>query len=123
MGGAGVFSLFYNPEENPSTTKNRDLPARSMSRIQEEVMEIEQVLNEYLTGDEDKRLCLFLTYRELRDEFSCIDQDGVVDQSPILSSSTFIHRHMMETVLTFFSNGFRRQKSCCFFSAGAGRTR
>jgi hypothetical protein len=86
-------------------------------------MEMEQVLNEYRNGDEDTRLCLFLTYRELRDEFSCIDQDGAVDQSPILWSPTFIRSNMMKTILSFFSNGFRHPKSCCFFSAGAGRTR
>jgi hypothetical protein len=123
MGGARVLSLSYNPRENSATGKNRDVATHSSSRIQEEMMEIEQVLNEYRNGDEDTRLCLFLTYRELRDELSGIDQDGAVDQSPILWSSTFIHRGIMETILTFFSNGFRHPKSCCFFSAGAGRTR
>jgi hypothetical protein len=122
MGGVRVFSLFYNSGENAATTKNRDSPTRSSYRIQEEVMEIEQVLNEYRNGDEDKRLCLFLTYRELRDELSCIDREGAVNQSAILCSPTFIHRGIMETVLSFFSNGFRRPKSCCF-SGGAGRTR
>jgi hypothetical protein len=122
MGGVRVFSLLYNPMENPTTIKNRDIPARSLYRIQEEVMEIEQVLNEYRNGDEDKRLCLFLTYRELRDELSCIDQDGAVDQSAILCSPTFIHRGIIEMISTFFSNGFRRPKSCCF-SGGVGRTR
>ena len=43
-------------------------------------MEIEKVLDEYRNGDEDKRLCLFLTYREFREEFSRIDQDKAVDQ-------------------------------------------
>lgn len=38
-------------------------------------MDIEQVLDAYRNGDEDKRLSLFLGYRELRDEFSRIEQD------------------------------------------------
>lgn len=38
-------------------------------------MEIERILDDYRNGDEDKRLSLFLTYRELRDEFAVIDQD------------------------------------------------
>jgi hypothetical protein len=122
MGGVGILSLFYNLGENAATIKNRDIPKRSLYRIEEEVMEIEQVLNEYRNGDEDRRLCLFLTYRELRDEFSCIDRDGAGDQSAIPWSSTFVHRGIMQMILTFFSNGFRRPKSCCF-SAGAGRTR
>ncbi len=39
-------------------------------------MDIEKVLNDYRSGDEDKRLSLFLFYRDLRDEFSSIDRDG-----------------------------------------------
>ncbi len=38
-------------------------------------MEIEKILDDYRNGDEDKRLSLFLTYRELRDDFTRIDQD------------------------------------------------
>ncbi len=34
-----------------------------------------RVLNEYRQGDLDKRLCLFLYYRELREEFSRIKED------------------------------------------------
>jgi hypothetical protein len=123
MGGAQVFSLLYNPAENPATNKNRDTPTRSLSRIQEEVMEIEQALNDYRNGDEDKRLCLFLTHRELRDEFSRIELDSPVDQSPGLWFPTFVHRDMIKTILTIFSKGNRHPKSCCSFSAGAGRTR
>jgi hypothetical protein len=44
-------------------------------------MDIEQVLHDYRNGDEEKRLSLFLFYREFRDEFSRIDdQDTTVDQ-------------------------------------------
>ncbi len=38
-------------------------------------MEREQVLCEYRQADADKRLSLFLSYRELREEFSDIDQE------------------------------------------------
>jgi len=74
-------------------------------------MEIEQVLNDYRNGDKDKRLCLFLAYRELRDEFSRIDRDHALDQFPILWSPTFTHGNRMKTIWTFFSKGFRRPKS------------
>ena len=86
-------------------------------------MEIEQALNDYRNGDEDKRLCLFLTYREFRDEFSRIDQDKAVVQSPILWSPTFCQGEVIDILRTFLGKGFRRQKSCCFISAGAARTR
>ena len=86
-------------------------------------MKIETVLDEYRTGDEDKRLCLFLTYREFREEFSRIDQDKAVDHAAILWSPAFIHGRMMQTILTLFSKGFRRPKSCCCVAAGAGRPR
>lgn len=86
-------------------------------------MEIEQALNDYRNGDEDKRLCLFLTYREFRDEFSRIDQDNAVVQSPILWSPMFCQGDLMEMLRTFLSKGFRRQKTCRFVSASAARTR
>jgi hypothetical protein len=86
-------------------------------------MEIEQALNDYRNGDADKRMCLFLTYREFRDEFSRIDEDKAVDQSPILWSPTVYQGDMIEWMQTFLSKRFRRPKSCCFVSAGAGRIR
>ncbi len=46
-------------------------------------MDIERVLNDYRNGNEDKRLSLFLYYRELRDEFSRIDRETAADKSPI----------------------------------------
>ena len=44
-------------------------------------MEIDDVLTKYREGDADQRLSLFLTYRELRDEFSHIDDETVVEQT------------------------------------------
>jgi len=38
-----------------------------------------QILAEYLKGDEDKRMSMLLYYRELRNEFSAID-DMVIDR-------------------------------------------
>ncbi len=38
-------------------------------------MDIDRILDAYRNGDEDTRLSLFLGYRELRDEFSCIEQE------------------------------------------------
>lgn len=86
-------------------------------------MELEQILCDYRNGDDDKRLCLFLTYREFRDEFSRIDQEKSVEGSPILWSPTFNQEDMIEAIRNFFSKGLRRPKSCCFSSAGAGRMR
>ncbi len=34
-----------------------------------------EVLNEYRRGDADKRIAMYLFYREFRDRFSCIEQD------------------------------------------------
>jgi hypothetical protein len=38
-------------------------------------MDIDRILKDYRTGDEEKRLNLFLSYRDLRDEFSSIDEE------------------------------------------------
>jgi len=47
-------------------------------------MNIEQVLDEYRKGDESKRLSLFLAYRELRDNFSSIEQESDHDDFTII---------------------------------------
>lgn len=39
-------------------------------------MEIDTVLDSYRAGDENKRLSLFLGYRELRGEFEKIEQES-----------------------------------------------
>ena len=45
-------------------------------------MDSERVLVAYRNGDEDERLSLFLAYRDLRDEFSRIEQELAAIQSP-----------------------------------------
>ncbi len=47
-------------------------------------MDIEQVLDEYRNADDNKRMSLFLAYRELRDSFSCIDQQSKHDDFVIM---------------------------------------
>ncbi len=42
-------------------------------------MTIDQVLDEYRQGDADRRMSLFLYYRDLRDAFICIEQDDPAD--------------------------------------------
>ena len=42
-------------------------------------MDSEQILDEYRNGDEGKRLRLFLAFRDLRDDFSRIDQENPDD--------------------------------------------
>ena len=43
-------------------------------------MDRDQVLRVYRRGDEDKRIALFLAYRDLREEFGDIKQDPDVVQ-------------------------------------------
>ncbi len=45
-------------------------------------MDINRILEAYRHGDEDKRLSLFLGYRELRDEFSRIEQERQIVRLP-----------------------------------------
>ena len=47
-------------------------------------MNIEKVLEEYRDGDDGKRLSLFLAYRELRDQFSSIEQESSHDDFLII---------------------------------------
>jgi hypothetical protein len=47
-------------------------------------MNIEKVLDEYRSGDDSKRMSLFLAYRELRDSFSRIDQESPNDDFVII---------------------------------------
>ncbi len=42
-------------------------------------MDIDMILDEYRMSDPDKRMSLFLYHRELRDEFTCIEQDDPMD--------------------------------------------
>jgi hypothetical protein len=42
-------------------------------------MDIKKILDEYRTGDEGKRVSLFLAFRDLRDYFSYIDDQNPVD--------------------------------------------
>lgn len=48
-------------------------------------MNREKVLEIYRKGDADKRLSLFLGYRELREEFSLIEQESEHDDFVIIS--------------------------------------
>jgi hypothetical protein len=52
-------------------------------------MQLERILDEYRTGSADKRLSLFLCYRELREEFACIEQSDSAD----LFTASFSERH------------------------------
>ena len=42
-------------------------------------MDVETILDEYRNGDEGKRLRLFLAFRDLRDDFSRIEQESPYD--------------------------------------------
>ncbi len=47
-------------------------------------MNMEKVLEQYREGDDSKRLSLFLAYRELRDQFSSIEQESSHDDFTII---------------------------------------
>ena len=47
-------------------------------------METEKVLEEYRDADDSKRLSLFLAYRELREQFSSIEQESSHDDFAII---------------------------------------
>jgi len=47
-------------------------------------MDTEKVLEEYRDGDDSKRLSLFLAYRELRDQFSSIEQESSHDDFTVI---------------------------------------
>jgi len=45
----------------------------------EDAVDIEQILNDYRSGDESRRLSLFLAYREFREMFDRIEQESSHD--------------------------------------------
>ncbi len=53
-------------------------------------MDIDRILRDYRNGDEDRRLSLFLSYRDLRDEFSRIEQEREVIQLPEQGALTWL---------------------------------
>ncbi len=53
-------------------------------------MDVNRILDAYREGDEDKRLSLFLGYRELRDEFSRIEQERQIVLLPDKGVSTWL---------------------------------
>ena len=52
-------------------------------------MEIDRVLEEYRTGDADKRMSLYLYHRGLRDAFDTIEQEDPLD--PFAVRSIAVH--------------------------------
>jgi hypothetical protein len=65
-----------------------------------------QVLDEYQKGDSDKRLSLFLYYRELRDEFSCIELDDSSDLFAAAATSGPMKESMFRKLRVMLRNGF-----------------
>ena len=70
-------------------------------------MKVDQVLDEYRMGNADKRMSLFLYYRELRDEFSCIEQDDPADPSAVYCAPEPIRQSMVQKVLFMLRNRSR----------------
>ena len=80
-------------------------------------MKIDQVLDEYRQGDADRRLSLFLYHRELRDEFSCIEEDDRPALSEVRQTSELLRQSMIQRVLSLFRN-----RSCLRSRASMDRT-
>jgi hypothetical protein len=59
-------------------------------------MDTKQVLQEYRMGNAEKRLSIFLYYRDLRNEFSCIDQEQEVEWSLHLWSPKGIREKVLK---------------------------
>ncbi len=55
-------------------------------------MDREKVLNAYRNGDESRRLGLFLAYRDLRDQFTLIEQESSPDDFLIIRFPWSRHR-------------------------------
>jgi hypothetical protein len=58
-------------------------------------MDIEKILDEYRNGDEGKRLRLFLAFRDLRDDFSRIEQESP-DNDLVLFKFPWSRKHTVE---------------------------
>jgi len=69
-------------------------------------MQIDQVFDEYWKGDADKRMSLFLYHRELRDEFTRIDQESPVNLFDALPAEPVRH-NMVHRMLILLRNGCR----------------
>jgi hypothetical protein len=53
-----------------------------MIMIRTENITIDRILDEFQQGDLDTRLCMFLYYRELREEFTRMQEDEADDSMP-----------------------------------------
>jgi hypothetical protein len=54
------------------------------TEVQEATMDSAKVLEEYRIGDDAKRMSLFLAYRELREQFSGIEQESSHDDFTLI---------------------------------------
>ncbi len=56
--------------------------ARAYSGMEGTTVDIDQIFRDYRNGDEDRRLSLFLSYRDLRSEFSRIEEERQIVHLP-----------------------------------------
>lgn len=70
-------------------------------------MKTDMVLESYRQGDADKRLSLFLYYRELRDAFTCIEQDDFSDLFAGSRNPEPAKESMLQRFLVLFRNRSR----------------
>ncbi len=57
-------------------------------------MDTEKVLEEYQNGDDGRRMSLFLTYRELREQFCSIEHESSHDDFTIIRFPWSRKRHV-----------------------------
>lgn len=74
-------------------------------------MKIDSILDAYRLGDADKRLSLFLFHRELRDEFSRIEQDDWSAHPETCKTTEPVRQSVVQKVLSILRN-----RSCCLKS-------
>lgn len=74
-------------------------------------MKVDQVIDEYRKGNADKQMSMFLYYRELRDEFACIEQDDTEVHPEACQTSEPLRKSMVQRVLFML-----RTRSCCLRS-------
>jgi len=68
-------------------------------------MKIDQVLEEYRQGDADRRMSLFLYYRDLRDAFICIEQNDPADLFVGASTPEPVKKSMVRKLLVMLRTG------------------
>src|SRR5574337_23034 len=74
--GASPKRVIQSSPPSPIINNNTEDPWMLIRASREGAMNTEQILSNYRNGDLDKRLRLFLTYRDLRSQFVAIEDEN-----------------------------------------------